>query len=102
MLPLRQARDIGLCGTALRIEQNSSKLFTNGARPGGVLTALPAAAGRLWQSWRQLALPQLALTGDLPDIKPGETRVMTLKADVTNDRTNRDCYLVYRTTDVAL
>lgn len=26
---------------------------------GNVLTSLPAAAGRLWRSWRQLALPQL-------------------------------------------
>jgi hypothetical protein len=50
----------------------------------------------------QLALPQLAITGDLPDVTPGETRVFDLKADVTNDRVNRDCYLVYRTTDTVL
>ena len=40
--------------------------------PGGVLSALPAAAGRLWQSWRQLALPQLMSLADfreLPDLK---------------------------------
>lgn len=38
--------------------------------PGGVLTYLPAAAGRLWQSWRTLALPQLVSLADfrkLPD-----------------------------------
>jgi hypothetical protein len=38
--------------------------------PGGLLTSLPAAAGRLWQSWRQLALPQLLSLADfkkLPD-----------------------------------
>jgi hypothetical protein len=38
--------------------------------PGGVLTALPAAAGRLWQSWCRLALPQLLSVADfrtLPD-----------------------------------
>jgi hypothetical protein len=37
---------------------------------GGVLTSLPAATGRLWLSWRQLALPQLLSLADfrkLPD-----------------------------------
>ena len=41
--------------------------------PGGVVSALPAAAGRLWQSWRRLALPQLLSLADfrkLPDCKP--------------------------------
>jgi NADH dehydrogenase len=41
--------------------------------PSGVVEALPAAAGRLWQSWRQLALPQLLSLADfrkLPDCKP--------------------------------
>jgi hypothetical protein len=40
--------------------------------PGNALTALPAAAGRLWQSWRQLALPQLMSLADfrkLPDLR---------------------------------
>jgi hypothetical protein len=38
-----------------------------------VVSALPAAAGRLWQSWRRLALPQLLSLADfskLPDCKP--------------------------------
>jgi NADH dehydrogenase len=40
--------------------------------PGNVLTALPAAAGRLWRSWRRLALPQLMSLADfrkLPDLR---------------------------------
>ncbi len=32
--------------------------------PGGVLSSLPAATGRLWQSWRELALPQLLSWAD--------------------------------------
>jgi NADH dehydrogenase len=44
--------------------------FMSQMAPGSVLTALPAATGRLWQSWRQLALPQLLSLADfkkLPD-----------------------------------
>lgn len=44
--------------------------FMSQMTPGGVLTTLPAATGRLWQSWRQLALPQLMSLADfkkLPD-----------------------------------
>ena len=40
--------------------------------PGNALTSLPAAAGRLWQSWRQLALPQLMNLAELrklPDLR---------------------------------
>ena len=40
--------------------------------PGSVLTSLPAEAGRLWRSWRQLALPQLMSLADfrkLPDLR---------------------------------
>lgn len=50
----------------------------------------------------QVAIPQLAFTGDLPKIKAGETRVMDLKADIVSDGTNKDIYVCYRTTDVAL
>ncbi len=46
------------------------QLFMSQMAPGNVLTALPAAGGRLWQSWRALALPQLLSLADfrhLPD-----------------------------------
>ena len=46
------------------------QVFMSQMAPGGVLTSLPAATGRLWQSWRQLALPQLLSLADfrkLPD-----------------------------------
>jgi NADH dehydrogenase len=48
------------------------QLFMAQMAPGNVLTALPGAAGRLWQSWRQLALPQLMSLADfrtLPDLR---------------------------------
>ena len=48
------------------------QVFMAQMAPGSVLTALPAAAGRLWQSWRQLALPQLMSLADfraLPDLR---------------------------------
>ncbi len=48
------------------------QLFMSQLEPGGVLTALPAATGRLWQSWRQLALPQLLSLAEfkkLPDFR---------------------------------
>jgi NADH dehydrogenase len=35
------------------------QVFMAQMAPGRVLTSLPAAAGRVWQSWRELALPQL-------------------------------------------
>jgi hypothetical protein len=40
--------------------------------PNGVFKSLPAATGRLWQSWHKLALPQLLSLADfrnLPDRK---------------------------------
>ena len=46
------------------------QLFRSQMEPGNVLTSLPAVTGRLWQSWRQLALPQLLSLADfrkLPD-----------------------------------
>ena len=46
------------------------QVFMSQMAPGGLLTSLPGAAGRLWQSWRQLVLPQLLSLADfrkLPD-----------------------------------
>lgn len=48
------------------------QLFMAQMAPGSVLTSLPAAAGRLWRSWRELALPQLMSLADfrkLPDLR---------------------------------
>ncbi len=48
------------------------QVFMSQMAPGGVLTSLPAATGRLWQSWRELALPQLLSLADfrkLPDCR---------------------------------
>jgi NADH dehydrogenase len=48
------------------------QLFMAQMAPGNVLTSLPAAAGRLWQSWRRLAVPQLMSLADfrkLPDLR---------------------------------
>ena len=48
------------------------QVFMSQMAPGNVLTSLPAAGGRLWHSWRQLALPQLRSLADfksLPDIR---------------------------------
>jgi len=46
------------------------QVFMAQMAPGSVLTTLPATAGRLWRSWRELALPQLmslAAFRKLPD-----------------------------------
>ncbi|MGL6110429.1 MAG: NAD(P)/FAD-dependent oxidoreductase [Rubrivivax sp.] len=46
------------------------QVFMSQMAPGNVLRSLPAVTGRLWQSWRQLALPQLLSLADfkkLPD-----------------------------------
>jgi NADH dehydrogenase len=40
------------------------QVFMSQMAPRGMLNALPAATGRLWQSWRQLALPQLLSLAD--------------------------------------
>ena len=48
------------------------QVFMAQMAPGSVLTALPATTGRLWQSWRQLALPKLLSLADFrehPDLK---------------------------------
>ncbi len=48
------------------------QVFMAQMAPGNVLTSLPAAAGRLWRSWRQLTLPQLMSLADfrsLPDFR---------------------------------
>jgi hypothetical protein len=46
------------------------QVFMSQMAPRGLLTSLPGAAGRLWQNWRQLVLPQLLSLADfrkLPD-----------------------------------
>lgn len=48
------------------------QVFMAQMTPGSMLTSLPATASRLWQSWRQLALPQLMSLADfrkLPDLR---------------------------------
>jgi NADH dehydrogenase len=40
------------------------QVFMSQMAPCNVLAALPGATGRLWQSWRQLALPQLLSLAD--------------------------------------
>ena len=50
----------------------------------------------------QVVVPQLSLLKGLPKVKPGETVMVDLSADVTNDGTNRDVWVVYRTTDTVL
>ncbi len=48
------------------------QVFMAQMAPGHMLTSLPAAAGRLWRSWRELALPQLMSLADfrkLPDLR---------------------------------
>jgi Phage tail tube protein len=50
----------------------------------------------------QLSFPALAIDGDMPKVKPGETREIDLKMAVVNDGTNRDVYFAYRTTDTVL
>ena len=46
------------------------QVFMSQMTPGSVITSLPAVTGRLWQSWRELALPQLLSLAEfkaLPD-----------------------------------
>ena len=49
----------------------------------------------------QFAIPQLVLTGDLVQPKPGDVREVDVKAEIKNDGTNRDLYAVYRSLDTA-
>jgi NADH dehydrogenase len=44
------------------------QLFMSQMAPCGVLQSLPAARERLWQSWRQLAWPQLLSLADIPKL----------------------------------
>jgi len=50
----------------------------------------------------QVVIPQLTLNKGLPQVKPGTTTVQDVDADITSDGTNRDIYVVVRTTDTAL
>jgi NADH dehydrogenase len=52
------------------------QVFMAQMAPGTALATLPAAAGRLWQSWRQLALPQLLSLSDFR--KQPDRRVVRL------------------------
>jgi NADH dehydrogenase FAD-containing subunit len=52
------------------------QLFMAQMAPGTALATLPATAGRLWQSWRQLALPQLLSLADFR--KQPDRRVVRL------------------------
>jgi hypothetical protein len=50
----------------------------------------------------QVVIPQLAIKEGLPEPKmDGSTSVFPVSADVDNDGTNKDLYVVYRTTDTA-
>lgn len=42
------------------------QLFMSQMAPCSVLQSLPAARERLWQSWRQLAWPQLLSLAEMP------------------------------------
>jgi len=53
-------------------KEGAYQVYMSQMAPEGLLTSLPAAAGRLWQGWRQLALPQLVSLADfrkLPDFR---------------------------------
>ena len=53
-------------------EEGVYQVFMAQTGPSGLLGGLPTASGRLWQSWRRLALPQLLSLADvrsLPDLR---------------------------------
>lgn len=50
----------------------------------------------------QVVIPQIVLSKGLPKVKAGEKRVVDVSGAVTNDGTNEDMYVCYRTVDVAL
>lgn len=50
----------------------------------------------------QVVVPKLALTKGMPKIEPGKKSLIDFEGDCPNDSVNRDFYLVYRTSDVAL
>jgi hypothetical protein len=50
----------------------------------------------------QLAIPQMQLTKGMPKPDMGKIGTIDVSAMVTNDGTNKDIYLVYRTTDTTL
>lgn len=50
----------------------------------------------------QVVASQMVLNKGLPQVKPGETTIQDLDADITNDGTNRDIYVVIRTSDTVL
>ena len=88
-----------------KVEYNSTTLTTAliaGTKvPWQQTWTTPVALGAGFEQL-QVAIPALSITGDLPKVKPGETREIELKADVVSDGANRDVYVVYRTSDTAL
>ena len=55
-----------------RAKEGVYYVFMSQMAPKGVLTSLPAAAGRLWESWRQIARPQPVSLADFrkrPDFR---------------------------------
>jgi len=53
-------------------KEGDYQVFMAQTGPSGLLQVLPTASGRLWQSWRRLALPQLLFLADfrsLPDLR---------------------------------
>lgn len=50
----------------------------------------------------QVVIPSMTLEKGLPTPKPGELVTYDVDATVENDGTNRDVYIVYRSTDTAL
>lgn len=50
----------------------------------------------------QVYIPQMVLMKEMPKVKAGERRTIGVSADVTNDGTNRDMYVCYRTVDTVL
>jgi hypothetical protein len=44
------------------------QVFMSQMASSGVIDSLPAATGRLWQSWHKLALPQLLSLTDLTNL----------------------------------
>lgn len=92
-------------GLDVKANVNATTLIdaiTSGAPTAWQQTATTTEALSTGFTQLQVAVPALALNGDYPKIKPGETVSVDLKGDVLNDGTNRDVYVVYRSTDTAL
>jgi hypothetical protein len=71
------------------------QVFMAQMAPGNLLTALPAAAGRLWQSWRELALPQLLSWADFRK-QPHRRVVQRSSARRAGERMDSSCSRAHR------